>query len=67
MASNMEKSDAAHQNSIEQVSNDSRSDSIITGDEKIIHELETTGETIGMTWRTILAAVVSFKLLGIVI
>lgn len=33
----------------------------MSGDQAIIHELETHGEEIGMTWRTILAASVSLR------
>jgi hypothetical protein len=53
----MEKSAAAHEDAIERVMHDSNSDS--DGDQAIIRELETHGEEIGMTWRTILAASVS--------
>lgn len=42
--------------------NDSNSDTNMSGDQAIIHELETHGEEIGMTWRTILAALVSSTL-----
>jgi hypothetical protein len=59
MAANMEKSTAAHQDAIEQFTYDSNSNSDESGDQAIIHELETHGEEIGMTWRTILAAAVS--------
>lgn len=55
----MEKSTTTHQDAIEQISNDSHSDSNMSGDLAIIHELETHGEVIGVTWRTILAASVS--------
>lgn len=55
----MEKSAASHQDAIEQISHDSNSNTDISGDQAIIHELETHGEEIGMTGRTILAACVS--------
>jgi len=42
---------------IEQVSNDSSD--VVDANERIIHELETHGEEVGMTFRTIMAAAVS--------
>jgi hypothetical protein len=58
-AFSMEKTTASHLDAIEQVSHDSNSDTNMSGDQAIIHELETHGEEIGMTWRTVLAAAVS--------
>jgi len=56
----MEKYTATHEDTIEQVSHDSNSDTDISGDQAIIHELQTHGEEIGLTWRTVLAAAVSW-------
>ncbi|KAF2098265.1 MFS general substrate transporter [Rhizodiscina lignyota] len=50
-----DKIETAHIDAVERASSD---DEVISNsDEKIIRQLETTGEEIGMTWRTILAAV----------
>jgi hypothetical protein len=33
-------------------------ENVLTGDERIIYQLEITGEEVGMTWRTVMAAAV---------
>jgi hypothetical protein len=58
MASSADKEIAMHSEAIERESNQSLP-STSDLDEKIIHQLEHTGEEVGLTWRTILAVIVS--------
>ena len=49
----------AHVDTVDQAPSSQNAAGVLTGDEAMIYQLETTGEQVGMTWRSIAAAGVS--------
>ena len=58
MADQHDKSGISHVDTIDQAPSSNNAGGVLSGNEAMIYQLETTGEEVGMTWRSMAAAAV---------